>query len=57
MAFKLQKWRLTFSEFHKPFLAFVLLILAFKPPKKEAFKMQTLAFKFYEMDPRFQFYF
>ena len=40
MAFKRQKWCLTFREFHKTFLLFVLLILTFKTPKKRRFKLQ-----------------
>ena len=58
MAFKCQKWRLTFSKFHKT-------ILAFKTPKCDVFisnigvinakkrsilNPHILAFKFYEMD-------
>ena len=42
MAFKCQKWRLTFMKFWHlkcQIVAFILLKLAFRMPKKEAFKM------------------
>ena len=63
--FKRQQWRFTFSKFHKTILVFKMpkcdMVIsnigvfnaknkAFKTPKKEAFKMPKLAFKFYEMD-------